>query len=56
MQKPSQLTKEQVKILKEKSKGDAVESQMIQINSEGNFTKEFNTNENDVFLLNLVKQ
>ncbi|RVT79728.1 glycoside hydrolase [Flavobacterium sufflavum] len=56
MQKPSQLTKEQVKILKEKSTGDAVESQIVQINSEGNFTKEFNTNENDVFLLNLVKQ
>lgn len=55
MGKPSQLTKQQVNMLKEKNNGDPIVTEIITIGSDGNYNKDFDINENDVFLLNLVK-
>ncbi len=55
MGKPSQLTKQQVKVLKEKNNGDPIATEIITIGSSGSYSKDFNINENDVMLLNLVK-
>lgn len=56
MNKPSQLSLEQVKELKEVSNGNPITTEKVVIDSKGNFTKEIKVNENDVFLLNLKKQ
>jgi len=55
MGKPSQLTKQQVNTLKEKNNGDPIATEIITIGSDGFYNKDFNINENDVVLLNLVK-
>ncbi|MFH6997679.1 glycoside hydrolase [Flavobacterium sp. FlaQc-57] len=56
MGKPSQLSKQQVEILKKKNNGALIASEKVTIDSNGTFTKSIKINENDVFLLNLVKQ
>ncbi|RKR10475.1 xylan 1,4-beta-xylosidase [Flavobacterium sp. 90] len=53
--KPSQLTKEQVKSIKEKNNGDLVATEKITINANGTFSKDYKINENDVVLFNFVK-
>ena len=55
MGKPSQLTKQQVNALKEKNNGDPIATAIITIGSDGSYNKDFDINENDVVLLNLVK-
>ncbi|MDD5148863.1 MAG: glycoside hydrolase [Flavobacterium sp.] len=55
MGKPSQLTKQQVNALKEKNNGNPIATAIITIGSDGSYNKDFDINENDVFLLNLVK-
>ena len=56
MNKPSQLTLQQVKTLKEKNNTALITTEKISIDSKGVFSKDFKINENDVFLFNLVKQ
>ncbi len=56
MGSPSQLTKQQVETLKKWNNGSPIATQKIEIDSEGNYSKNFEINENDVFLLNLIKQ
>jgi xylan 1,4-beta-xylosidase len=55
MNKPSQLTVQQVKTLKEKNNGLPIAIEKVTIDSKGMYSKEFNINENDVLLLNFVK-
>lgn len=55
MNKPNQLTKQQVDILKKHNNGVPISSEIISINSDGNFNKNFPINENDVVLINFVK-
>ncbi|KUJ61480.1 glycoside hydrolase [Flavobacteriaceae bacterium CRH] len=54
--KPSQLTKEQVKNIKEKNNGTLIATEKVTINANGTFSKDFKINENDVVLFNFVKQ
>jgi xylan 1,4-beta-xylosidase len=56
MNKPNQLSLQQVKELKQKSAGLPIATEQITIDSKGVYSKDFNINENDVLLLNLVKQ
>lgn len=56
MNKPKQLTKEQVNTLKNKNNGAAIATEMITIDATGTYKKDFKINENDVVLLNFVKQ
>ena len=56
MNKPSQLSLEQVKKLKKVSNGNPIATETIEVGENGIFSKELNLNENDVFLVNLVKQ
>lgn len=56
LNKPKQLTKEQVNTLKEKNNGDPIATETVIIDSNGNYSKDFKINENDVLLLNFVKQ
>ena len=56
MNKPNQLTKEQVKTLKQKNNGEPFFKEKISIDAKGKFTKNFDINENDVFLLVISKQ
>jgi xylan 1,4-beta-xylosidase len=56
MGKPSQLTKEQVETLKKLNNGSPTATQKVAIGPSGNYSKDFDINENDVFLLNLIKQ
>ena len=56
MNKPSQLTREQVNSIKEKNNGAPISTEKITIDGKGIFSKEFKINENDVFFLNLIKQ
>jgi xylan 1,4-beta-xylosidase len=56
MNKPNQLTKQQVNTLKEKNKGSIISTEIVTIDSKGIYNKDFNINENDVLLLNFVKQ
>ena len=56
MNKPSQLTREQVNSIKEKNNGAPISTEKITIDGKGTFSKEFKINENDVFFLNLIKQ
>lgn len=55
MNKPAQLTRQQVKELKEGSSGKPVISQQVQITASGKLNKEFSLNENDVILVELKK-
>ncbi|PTS89743.1 glycoside hydrolase [Flavobacterium sp. HMWF030] len=56
MGKPSQLSKQQVETIKKKNNGALIASEKVTIDSKGTFNKNIKINENDVFLLNLVKQ
>jgi xylan 1,4-beta-xylosidase len=56
MNKPNQLTKQQVNTLKEKNKGTPITTESVTIDAKGIYSKNFNINENDVLLLNFVKQ
>jgi len=56
MNKPSQLTRQQVNSLKEKNNGAPIATEKITIDGKGTFSREFKINENDVFFLNLIKQ
>ncbi len=53
--KPNQLTKQQVEAIKCLNNGSPVSKEIIRINSSGVFSKIMEIRENDVFLLNLVK-
>ncbi|WP_456313429.1 GH39 family glycosyl hydrolase [Pseudomonas shirazensis] len=54
--KPSQLTREQVKNLKEKNNGNLIATEKVTITANGVFSKDFKINENDVVMFNFVKQ
>ncbi|PVX45625.1 xylan 1,4-beta-xylosidase [Flavobacterium sp. 103] len=56
MNKPNQLTKQQVNTLKEKNNGDPISTETVTIDANGIYKKDFKINENDVLLLNFVKQ
>jgi xylan 1,4-beta-xylosidase len=56
MGKPSQLTKQQVETIKRKNDGALSTSEKVTIDAKGTFKKDIKINENDVFLLNLVRQ
>lgn len=56
MGKPSQLTKEQVETIKIKNDGALIASEKVRIEATGTLKKDIKINENDVFLLNLVRQ
>lgn len=56
MKKPSQLTIQQVNEIKEKNSGAPISTEFIKIDSKGNFTKNISINENDVYLLNLIRK
>jgi xylan 1,4-beta-xylosidase len=53
--KPSQLTREQVKNIKDKNNGALIASEKVTIDSKGTFSKDYKINENDVVLFNFVK-
>jgi xylan 1,4-beta-xylosidase len=55
MNKPKQLTKQQVDQIKKFNDGSPVLKENIRINSSGIFSKELDICENDVFLLRLIK-
>jgi xylan 1,4-beta-xylosidase len=55
MNKPKQLTKQQVDEIKKFNNGSAVSKKNIQIDSSGVFTKEFDIRENDVCMFNLIR-
>jgi xylan 1,4-beta-xylosidase len=56
MNKPNQLTLQQVNNLKQKNKGAPIATEKVTIDSKGIYSKDFNINENDVLLLTFVKQ
>ena len=56
MNKPNQLTKEQVKTLKEKNSGEVYKTENVTVDSNGKFSKDITMNENDVYLFNFIKQ
>ena len=56
MNKPNQLTIQQVNTLKQKNNGAPIATEKVIIDSKGIYSKDFNINENDVLLLNFVKQ
>jgi xylan 1,4-beta-xylosidase len=55
MNKPNQLTKQQVEYIKQQNDGSPVSKESVKINSSGVFSKELEVRENDVFLLKLTK-
>lgn len=55
MNRPKQLTKHQVEIIKKQNDGSPVAKESVKINSSKTFVKELEIRENDVFLLNLIK-
>ena len=56
MNKPNQLTKQQVNTLKEKNNGAPIATETVTIDANGMYKKDFKMNENDVLLLNFIKQ
>ncbi|SNR31086.1 GH39 family glycosyl hydrolase [Lutibacter flavus] len=56
MDKPNQLTKQQVNKLKQQNNGTPIISETLKIDSKGIYVKDINMNENDVFLFNFIKQ
>lgn len=56
MGRPKQLNKMQVEELKWQNDGSPVLTEMIDVNADGVFSKEFDIRENDVFMLNLKKR
>lgn len=55
MGRPSQLTREQVKEIKDKNNGAPIKTQNITINKDGIFSEEFDVRENDVYFIDLIK-
>jgi xylan 1,4-beta-xylosidase len=55
MNKPSQLTKQQVDEIKKHNDGSPISKVDVTVNGSGKFLKEFDIRENDVFFLNLIK-
>jgi xylan 1,4-beta-xylosidase len=55
LDKPDQLTKRQVEFLKSKSNGDPEISELVKITSNGNFKREFQLHENDMYFINLKR-
>ncbi len=53
--KPNQLTQKQVEYLKSNSCGMPVETELVKVDSEGNFKREIPMRENDVVFVNLKK-
>jgi xylan 1,4-beta-xylosidase len=56
MNKPDQLTIDQVKTIKQQNNGTPIATETVVINSNKTYIKDININENDVFLLNFIKQ
>ena len=56
MNKPNQLTKQQVNTLKEKNNGAPISTETVKVDANGIYKKDFKINENDVLLLNFIKQ
>jgi xylan 1,4-beta-xylosidase len=56
LKKPSQLNIQQVNEIKEKNNGAPVSTELIKIDSNGKFTRDISINENDVYLLNLMRK
>lgn len=56
MGRPSQLTKEQVKSIKQKNNGSPIATETVTIDVTGTFSKSYKINENDVVLFNFIKQ
>jgi xylan 1,4-beta-xylosidase len=55
MNKPAQLTREQVDIIKEQNNGMPVSKEVISIKSRGSFIREYDIRENDVIMVDLSK-
>ena len=53
MGSPSQLTKEQVKTLKQKDADEPIEQSTIAVNASGNFAKQLTISQNDVLLIKI---
>jgi len=56
MNKPHQLTRQQVAQIKKQNNGSPVSSEKILVKGDGTFTKELDLRENDVYFLNLMKR
>lgn len=56
MDKPSQLTKQQVETIKTKNNGSPIFTEPIKIDASESFSKTFDMRENDVVLINLKRQ
>ena len=56
MNKPHQLTKQQVAQIKKQNNGSPVSSEKIQVKGDGTFKKVLDLRENDVYFLNLIKR
>jgi xylan 1,4-beta-xylosidase len=55
MNRPRQLTKQQVDHIKRLNDGSPVSKEIIKVNSSEIFSKELEMRENDVFFINLIK-
>jgi len=55
MNKPNQLTRQQVEIIRKQNDGSPVSKVQVKVDASGAFTKNLEIRENDVFLLNLKK-
>jgi len=56
MGRPDQLTRQQVETLKQKSSGKPAAVETVKVDKKGLATKTLDINENDVYLLNWIKQ
>ncbi len=56
MNKPKQLTKQQVEQIKKLNDGSPVSNEIVKVKTDAAFLKELDLRENDVFLLNMIKQ
>ena len=56
MNKPKQLTKQQVEQIKKLNDGSPVSKEIVKVKANAVFSKELEIRENDVFLLNLIKK
>lgn len=53
--RPSQLTRQEVKDIKDKNNGAPIHSENITVSKDGNLSKDFDTHENDVYFIDVVK-
>jgi len=56
MGRPSQLTREQVKLIKQKNNGAPIATEKVTVDASGKFSKSYKINENDVVMFNFIKQ